>query len=258
MKGDNAEDWQLGDDTVMKVFNKNGTVVAPVIVATPKRKGAAVAGAPDDDAVSCRSSSTGKSSYESTQSLNDEGEPKCSAEVSLSRTRSAARSTVKSLRAKCVNLKTCGYQVLKVFSAKWGESHLEVTTLNCVGKTEAHEAALKAVEDLVKNVDGWSEKTYQANHEALMEKVKVFRTADETAQTAANTLKNNWNKNVKESTGDACRLALKIRQTLKTRPLLPQGCPPTIVSWIGESVLGVTADAEGLAPKTSPLVVQMN
>ena len=39
-------------------------------------------------------------------------------------------------------------------------------------------------------------------------------------------------------------VALKIRQTLKTNPLQPQGFPSTAVSWFGESVMGISVEGE--------------
>lgn len=171
--------------------------------------------------------------------------------------RSTVKKSAKAVKSKLMTNKSSNYQVTIVFMGKLGDAHVEVIALQAKEKVDNHKKLVERLVQLVAVCNSWAADAYQEKVNEIYEVTKLIRESDADLAEVAKILKENHNSAVKEETTGKRSVALKVRTLLKSNPLAPQGCPATIVSWMGSTVLGIKADSESVAPQSDGKIVKL-
>ena len=134
---------------------------------------------------------------------------------------------------------------------KMGENHVEVLQKECAKKLALLWQHIDRAKKMSADCDKWTGDTYKAE---VAKWVAIAVCVKDTATAIGDdfkSLKDVHNEAVLATTTETRTTACRVRLITKINPLQGQGVPATVVTWIGEAVLGIKGAQGEVQPQQS-------
>ena len=140
------------------------------------------------------------------------------------------RSVAKQLPAKHLTKRDCNSKLLTEVAKKLGSLHPEVVQVNMTKLQEDHAALFVLLDAIVEKAEGWTSDTYKSHYEEASKIQTQIIESDTNLGSVLLQLKDCRLKECKTTTDGRRKLAVKIRNHMRPRPLQKQGCPGPIIT----------------------------
>jgi hypothetical protein len=155
--------------------------------------------------------------------------------------RTAAKQQVKKVLAETWTKAQVPMKQLQTLRDKLGEDHLEYTSLHADEKLSGFEPKVTRLMQLRDNTKQWTDESYSDKYVEIEGLCADIITDNVFFASAVQALKGIRLLEVQASAGARRKVALKCKQRLAG--IDKQGFPKTIITWLGEKVLGLTAES---------------